>query len=114
MINDIAEQTNMLALNANVEAARSNSDGFAVVADEVKNLANRSQDQADEIEDIVARIKEKASKTTAEVDAANDVIQSARDDIKPSSRTKNKFSRQLSKLRVGSPRSRRQQTNRQA
>ncbi|MFC7026949.1 methyl-accepting chemotaxis protein [Halomicroarcula sp. GCM10025324] len=55
-IDRITDQTNMLALNASIEAARAGdgSDGFAVVADEIKQLAEESQAQADDIDDVLA------------------------------------------------------------
>ncbi|ARS90026.1 methyl-accepting chemotaxis protein [Natrarchaeobaculum aegyptiacum] len=82
-ITEVAEQTNMLALNANIEASRSgeSNEGFAAVAGEVKELAAETKSAANDIEQRLARIQSQTDQTAEAVQESSERVTEHSDSI---------------------------------
>lgn len=100
VINDIADQTNLLALNAAIEAARAGEAGrgFAVVADEVRNLANQVAESVTEITGFVSTIQSESENVTKSLQTGYMEVEQGTGEIKKTGETFNEISASVSDM----------------
>lgn len=84
LITEIASQTNLLSLNASIEAARAGDAGrgFAVVAENIKQLAEQTTSSAADIQDIIHDLETKSNETVEKTDAVNKIVNKQSEDMK--------------------------------
>ena len=100
----ISDQTNLLALNAAIEAARAGEHGrgFAVVADEVRKLAEQSQGSAREISDLIGSIQEKAQNAVQSMQEGVDNVKAGTDAVDGAGKTFGEIIQMVTDIAKGS------------
>ncbi|WLD58376.1 methyl-accepting chemotaxis protein [Salinispirillum sp. LH 10-3-1] len=102
VIRGVSEQTNLLALNAAIEAARAGEQGrgFAVVADEVRNLAQRTNDSAGEIQGMVEKLQQDARTAVSEIEESGQVTVKTVDQIRITNEALQNIQQQMASIRT--------------